>query len=279
MIIKTAVGVNVRRQGALVLGQQRSVLSGRERRSRLFTAHAQGKIGVVGDDELVEFLREDLQHLFDDQGIDVTKYEDSVQFEDPITKYTTIDGYIKNIQFLKNVFNPTFILRDIKRTNEYEIAFRWTMYMTPVVPFLGTLTFTGTSRLGISPDSGKFNRHIDTWDSIKEQRYFSIEAFVHMLGQLVPGSGSYHALAPYTVLVKRKEYEIREYEDGTVYCDFYSNPQHPKVLYSVMERDGLQKYLKMPRDKSITNAHVLLENFRLSEYLPLTDATSNNNNV
>jgi len=244
------------------------------RRTSISSSHNDDDNG----DFLVEFLKEDLQHLFDDQGIDVSKYEDSVQFEDPITKYTTIDGYIQNIQFLKNVFNPTFILRDIRRTDDYEIAFRWTMYMTPVVPFLGSLTFTGTSRLGISPESGKFNRHIDTWDAIEDQRYFSIEAFVHMLSQVVPGgtsssSSSSEARCCYTVLVKRKEYEIREYTGGKVVCYFYSDRylKDTEMMYRIIQRDGLQRYLSCDDDKDNNELSLgmVLKNFSLSDYLPL----------
>lgn len=42
--------------------------------------------------ELAAFLREDLPHLFDDQGIDASRYDDAVVFEDPITYYTNIKG-------------------------------------------------------------------------------------------------------------------------------------------------------------------------------------------
>lgn len=38
------------------------------------------------------FLREDLQHLFDDQGIDVSRYDERVDFQDPITKYNSLQG-------------------------------------------------------------------------------------------------------------------------------------------------------------------------------------------
>ena len=38
------------------------------------------------------FLREELPHLFDDRGIDASKYDERVQFEDPITKYSSIQG-------------------------------------------------------------------------------------------------------------------------------------------------------------------------------------------
>ena len=40
----------------------------------------------------MEFLRADLPHLFDDQGIDETAYDDNVAFIDPITKYDNVKG-------------------------------------------------------------------------------------------------------------------------------------------------------------------------------------------
>ena len=48
--------------------------------------------------ELVAFLKEDLQHLFDDRGIDQSKYDANVKFEDPLTRYESLDGYLRNIQ-------------------------------------------------------------------------------------------------------------------------------------------------------------------------------------
>lgn len=56
--------------------------------------------------EKIQFLREDLKHLFDERGIDASAYEAQVDFVDPMTKYTTIDGYMKNISFLKKVIAP-----------------------------------------------------------------------------------------------------------------------------------------------------------------------------
>lgn len=50
-------------------------------------------------------MQKDLQHLFDDQGIDATSYEEVVDFRDPITKYANLSGYLFNIAFLKKVSN------------------------------------------------------------------------------------------------------------------------------------------------------------------------------
>lgn len=40
----------------------------------------------------MDFLREDLAHLFDEQGIDKTAYENKVEFRDPITSYNSVSG-------------------------------------------------------------------------------------------------------------------------------------------------------------------------------------------
>ncbi len=40
----------------------------------------------------MDFLKEDLQHLFDDQGIDKSQYDDVVEFRDPITRYDSASG-------------------------------------------------------------------------------------------------------------------------------------------------------------------------------------------
>ena len=47
------------------------------------------------------------------QGIDKTLYSDKVAFEDPITKYDSVDGYLLNIQMLRYLFSPVFVLHKI----------------------------------------------------------------------------------------------------------------------------------------------------------------------
>lgn len=43
----------------------------------------------------------------------------------------------------------------------------------------------GTSTYGFNPKNGRINRHIDTWDSIQNQQYFSFEAFGDFFKQLL----------------------------------------------------------------------------------------------
>ncbi|KAL4437760.1 hypothetical protein ABPG77_005672 [Micractinium sp. CCAP 211/92] len=178
-------------------------------------------------EELAAFLRQDLEHLFDDQGIDASRYDDKVDFVDPITKYSSIQGYLFNISMLRRVFSPTFTLHDIRRTGPLELTTRWTMTMCLSFARSGPLqrvfdprlTFTGTSIMGINPKTGRFNRHVDTWDAVQQQDYFSVEAFIHMLSQVldlrkgpeVISSSSDAAAGGHEVLLKRRRYEVRKY--------------------------------------------------------------------
>lgn len=46
----------------------------------------------------MEFLKADLQHLFDSQGVDQSQYDDKVDFMDPITKYNSVKGSLPTSQ-------------------------------------------------------------------------------------------------------------------------------------------------------------------------------------
>ena len=207
----------------------RSPCSGTPRRalrcSRLHAAQTEQFASPDLVPQLIEFLKEDLQHLFDDQGIDRSKYEENVVFEDPITRHTSLQGYLFNIGFLRRVFDPTFALLDIRQTGPTEVTTRWSMVMRPtfVLPALQplwnpVLTFTGTSIMGVNPATGRFNSHKDTWDAIDEQSFFSLQAFAHMLSQVFDLRRTPVGLEtpPYTVLLKKAQYEVRRYEAFTV---------------------------------------------------------------
>ena len=42
--------------------------------------------------ERMEFLKKDLQNLFNDKGVDKSQYDSRVEFMDPITKYGSVQG-------------------------------------------------------------------------------------------------------------------------------------------------------------------------------------------
>ncbi|CAN6564216.1 unnamed protein product [Malus baccata var. baccata] len=52
------------------------------------------------------------------------------------------------------------------------------------LPWKPELIFTGTSVMGINPETGKFCSHVDFWDSIKKSDYFSLEGLLDVFKQL-----------------------------------------------------------------------------------------------
>ena len=40
----------------------------------------------------MDFLKQDLDNLFNDKGVDKSQYDDKVNFMDPITKYGSVTG-------------------------------------------------------------------------------------------------------------------------------------------------------------------------------------------
>lgn len=81
------------------------------------------------------------------------RYEAVVDFCDPITRYSTLSGYLFNIAFLRRAFDPSFTLHDMRPSVDepYGITTRWTMSMRftaaaalPTRKYWNpTITFTG----------------------------------------------------------------------------------------------------------------------------------------
>ncbi|KAJ6793266.1 Uncharacterized protein M6B38_111860 [Iris pallida] len=162
---------------------------------------------------LVDFLYEDLPHLFDDRGIDPTMYDDGVVFRDPITKHDSIAGYLFNIRLLKQLFRPEFQLHSVRQTGPYEITTRWTMVMKFVLlPWNPELIFTGISIMGVNPQTKKFCSHMDLWDSIENNEYFSLEGFLDVLKQLRIYKTPDLETPKYQILKRTATYEVRKYE-------------------------------------------------------------------
>lgn len=167
---------------------------------------------TVDVQRLVGFLYEDLPHLFDDQGIDRTVYDDRVMFRDPITKHDSIAGYLFNIALLKRLFRPDFQLLWVKQTGPYEITTRWTMVMRfMLLPWKPELVFTGTSVMGVNPQTGKFCSHVDYWDSIQNNNYFSLEGLWDVIRQLRIYKTPDLETPKYEILKRTADYEVRRY--------------------------------------------------------------------
>lgn len=105
------------------------------------------------------------------------------------------------------------------------------------------LVFTGTSKLGINPETNRFCSHIDTWDAIQNQDYFSVEAFLHMIGQLFAQRPE--ALRG-EVLLKRDAYEVLRRDGRFVAVPVHGSAGVGKAARErdaswtrALERDGL----------------------------------------
>ncbi|XP_028800084.1 uncharacterized protein LOC114755375 [Neltuma alba] len=167
---------------------------------------------AVDIEQLVGFLYDDLPHLFDDQGIDKTAYDERVIFRDPITKHDSLSGYLFNIALLKTLFKPQFQLHWVRQTGPYEITTRWTMVMTfMLLPWKPELVFTGTSVMGINPETGKFCSHVDFWDSIENNDYFSLEGLWDVFKQLRIYRTPDLESPKYQIFKRTANYEVRHY--------------------------------------------------------------------
>lgn len=164
-------------------------------------------------EEMQEFLKKDLVHLFDEQGIDKTMYDQKVEFRDPITNYDTLDGYLFNISMLRELFHPIFELHSVKQTGPYELTTRWTMTMNFwILLWKPQLIFTGVSIMRVNPETGKFRAHIDLWDSIQNNDYFSVEGAKDVIRQMQYFKQPDLETPKYRVLKRTALYEVREYE-------------------------------------------------------------------
>ncbi|KAL0013865.1 hypothetical protein SO802_000934 [Lithocarpus litseifolius] len=167
---------------------------------------------TVNAERLVGFLYDDLPHVFDDQGIDRTAYDELLKFRDPITKLDTLSGFLFNIALLKTLFRPEFQLHWVKQTGPYEITTRWTAIMKFILlPWNPELVITGTSIMGINPETGKFCSHVDFWDSIKKNDYFSLEGLWDVLKQLQIYKTPDLESPKYQILKRTANYEVRKY--------------------------------------------------------------------
>ncbi|KAL9270227.1 hypothetical protein AKJ16_DCAP24812 [Drosera capensis] len=135
-------------------------------------------------ESLVAFLYEDIPRVFSDRGLDHTVYDDQVKFRDPITKYDCLSGYLFNIAFLKNLFNPDLQLHWVKQTGPCEITARWAMVAQyALLPWKPELIITGTSVMEVNRVTRKIFNHVDYWDSIQCNEYFSVEGMLDIIKQ------------------------------------------------------------------------------------------------
>nr|AFK48684.1 unknown [Lotus japonicus] len=80
-----------------------------------------------------------------------------------------------------------------------------------LLPWKPELVFTGTSVMGINPENGKFCSHVDFWDSIQKNEYFSFEGLLDMIKQLRIYKTPELESPKYQILKRTANYEVRQY--------------------------------------------------------------------
>lgn len=176
--------------------------------------------------EKFDMAKRDFQYCWRN-SLTKDNFTSDIYFEDPISKYTNFTGYRANITFLRNLFAPIYEIHDLRQSpqKEHEIWCKWTFSMqfwfNRYNPFRfiwdPRLVFTGTTILGVDPESGKFNLHRDYWDSNHNNDFFSFEAFMFVQRQLLSLSKPPDLATPeFAILKKFKNYELRRYKPFTV---------------------------------------------------------------
>ncbi|KAL3159386.1 hypothetical protein ABBQ38_009817 [Trebouxia sp. C0009 RCD-2024] len=173
--------------------------------------------------EKFDFVKRDFQYCWR-STLNRDNFDSNMYFEDPISKFTNYTGYKANIVFLRNFLAPIYEIHDLKQNpdNEFEILARWSFSMQfwwlRYLPFIKViwdprLAFTGITVLGVNPENGKFNKHVDLWDSNEDNSFFSFEGFMFVQSQIWNFSKPANLPTPeFCILKKYKKYEIRRYK-------------------------------------------------------------------
>ncbi|GAX81749.1 hypothetical protein CEUSTIGMA_g9177.t1 [Chlamydomonas eustigma] len=133
-------------------------------------------------EETKNFISSDLQSAFSTGEVTAARYSEDIKFEDPITSYTNRDAYMFNIRMLKTLFNLTWKVHSIQITGPEEITTRWSMGLELwQLPWKPSVMITGKTFYKVNPDTGIISEHVDTWDALDNNRFFSLEAVQYIL--------------------------------------------------------------------------------------------------
>lgn len=175
----------------------------------------------VDIEDAVKFLSEEMPRIFVTGVVTRSRYSPTIAFQDPISRYSDIDGYCFNISLLTTLFDNKFELLDIAATGPDTVTARWSMEMRARaprgMPWRPTALITGTTRYGVDGRSGLITSHVDEWDVVSDQRFLSLEAVQYVLRSLTEVRLTPDLETPeYTALLKRSGYEVRSYKPYTV---------------------------------------------------------------
>lgn len=158
-------------------------------------------------------LNSELPSLFS-KPVDTSMYAADVAFADPLNSHKGAEPYKSNIEFLGGsaVFEGADMrLLDVGVVGGV-VRTRWVLGMVVrFLPWKPRVDFTGISEYFVR-DDGLIEKHVDYWDSIRDNDYFSWEAVRDLVKQCAPASGQRAG-----ELVRRGAmFEVRRGEAGIV---------------------------------------------------------------
>jgi Uncharacterized conserved protein (DUF2358) len=110
--------------------------------------------------DIVTILKADYERFPADQTYDI--YAADVFFQDPLNRFTGVDAYRRNIQFIAKWFQePKLELHHIQQIGD-RIETQWTLSWIAPLPWKPKLAIPGWSELKLDK-AGLIISHIDYW--------------------------------------------------------------------------------------------------------------------
>jgi hypothetical protein len=179
-----------------------------------------GKVHGKQMQEHIEVVKQNFRLIFKDI-MDKDHFESKIYFRDPMTtNLNSFRAYQFICQFLRYFLAPIFELHEVRQAGEQEILVKWSWTMNfwwnRYTPFKlvwdPRLVFTGITILGYNPDTGKWNKHVDAWDAIQDNEFFSVEGFIFAFSQMFQLHKPPNRFTPeFQIYKKYKNWEIRRY--------------------------------------------------------------------
>ncbi|NJL82356.1 MAG: DUF2358 domain-containing protein [Chloroflexaceae bacterium] len=124
--------------------------------------------------DILEILKSDYERFPDAQTYSI--YDPNVYFKDPLNEFHGIKRYRQMIGLINTWFSDIKLeLHAISRTDN-TISTRWTLGMTPPLPWKPRLAIPGRSQLKLNTN-GQIIAHLDYWDisrlDVLRQNFFT----------------------------------------------------------------------------------------------------------
>lgn len=167
---------------------------------------------------MAKFLEGDLRRLVDTGRLTDARYSKDILFADPTIRVSGLDTYKLLMNSMRFLFKCQFNIYGVKITGPKEVTATWAMSMRQEqLPWQPEVVLSGRTMYEIDVERAMVLAHIDEWDSADHNNFFSIDAFTDITRQLLKGKNTPDLEAPpYTVVRRRKRYEIRKYSPFVV---------------------------------------------------------------